>query len=161
FLPVAKRAEVLAHLCEGMSMSATARVCDVSFDAVKKLLQDAGEACLDLHNDLVQDVHAVRVQCDEVWSFNYCKSKTVVKAKAPPEMAGDVWTWTAIDADTKLIISYLVWDRSATSAEFLMRDLRSRVSGRIQLTADGYSPYRNAVRVAFGDDVDFAQLVKV
>lgn len=160
-LPTAKRAQVLAMLCEGSSMSATARVCDVSFNAVKKLLQDAGEACLDLHNELVRDVPATNVQCDEVWSFTYCKNKNVAKAKAAPEVAGDCWTWSAIDRDSKLIISYLVWDRSTNSAEFLMRDLHSRLRDRVQLTTDGYKPYREAVAGTFGEGVDYAQLQKI
>lgn len=142
-------------------MQATARVCDVSFDAVKKLLADAGDACLDLHNDHVRNVKSQRIQCDEVWSYTYCKNKNVKKAKAAPEIAGDVWTWTAIDSDSKLIISFMVWDRSATSADYLMRDLRSRIVGRAQLTSDGFNAYPDAVQGAFGDGVDYAQLVKV
>lgn len=142
-------------------MQATARVCDVSFDAVKKLLADAGDACLALHNDHVQNVKAQRIQCDEVWSYTYCKNKNVKKAKAAPEIAGDVWTWTGICSDSKLIISFMVWDRSATSADYLMRDLRSRIVGRAQITSDGFNAYPEAVQAAFGEGVDYAQLVKV
>jgi IS1 family transposase len=160
-LPLAKRVQILAILCAGMSMMATARVCDVSFDAVKKLLADAGDACLALHNDHVRGVKSQRIQCDEVWSYTYCKNKNVKKAKAAPEIAGDVWTWTAIDSDTKLIISFMVWDRSATSADYLMRDLRSRIVGRAQITSDGFPAYPDAVQGAFGGGVDYAQLVKI
>ncbi len=160
-LPIAKRAQILKTLCQGVSMRATADLCDVSMNAVVKLLEDAGEACLDLHNDTVVNVKAARVQCDEVWSFCYAKKANVAKAKAAPEMAGDVWTWTAIDSDTKLIISFLVWDRSRTAAEYLMRDLHSRVTDRIQLTTDGWTGYPDAVEGSFGQDVDYARLVKI
>jgi IS1 family transposase len=160
-LTPAKRCQVLALLCEGMSMRAITRVADVSMNAVVKLLEDAGEACLDLHNEEVRGVHAERVQCDEVWSFCYAKAKNVQKAKAAPEVAGDVWTWTAIDADTKLIISFLVNDRSALSAEFLVRDLAERVVNRMQLTTDSHKAYLSAVRREFQGEIDYAQLVKV
>lgn len=160
-LPTATRAKVLAALCEGMSMRAASRLCDVSMNAVVKLLEDAGDACLDLHNENVRNVAAKRVQCDEVWSFCYAKKANVAKAKAAPEMAGDVWTWTAIDSDTKLIISFLVWDRSRVAAEYLMHDLHSRVADRIQLTTDGWTGYPDAVEGSFGQDVDYARLVKI
>jgi IS1 family transposase len=160
-LSTAKRVQMLAMLCEGASMLAVARVCKVSMNAVVKLLHDAGEASLDMHNDCVRNVNAKRVQCDEVWSYAYCKAKNVAKAKAAPEMAGDVWTWTALDSDTKLIISYMVWDRSSTSAEYLMRDMQSRVTDRFQLTTDGFPAYPAAVKGTFGEGVDYAQLVKI
>ncbi len=160
-LPIAKRAQMLAMLCEGMSMMAVARVADVSFNAVKKLLRDAGEACLWTHDDLVQNVEASKVQCDEVWSFCYAKRTNVAKAKAPPAEAGDVWTWTAIDADTKLIVAYYMGDRSSASARALMCDLKSRLANRVQLTTDGLSVYLSAVWGEFGNDVDYAMLDKI
>ncbi|MBS0614590.1 MAG: DDE-type integrase/transposase/recombinase, partial [Proteobacteria bacterium] len=122
---------------------------------------DAGAACAEMHDKLVQDVKAKRVQVDEIWAFNYCKARTVPLAKSAPSDAGDIWTWTAIDADSKLIVSYLVGDRSGESAIELMDDLRSRLVNRVQLTTDGHSAYLDAVEGAFGGDVDYAQLIKV
>ena len=160
-LPYAKRTQILAMLCEGSSMRSISRVADVSINTVTKLLVDAGEACLDLHDDTVRNVKASRIQCDEIWSFCHAKEKNVASAKAAPEGAGDVWTWTAIDADTKLIVSYFVGDRSGQSAMVLMDDLRARLANRVQLTTDGHRAYLEAVEGAFGGDVDYAQLVKM
>jgi IS1 family transposase len=160
-LPLAKRVQILSMLCEGSSMRSISRVVDVSINTVTKLLIDAGEACADLHDKQVRDVKASKVQCDEIWSFCYAKQKNVEAATDAPEFAGDVWTWTAIDADSKLIVSYFVGDRSGQSAIALMDDLRDRLSNRVQLTTDGHKAYLEAVEGAFGDDVDFAQLVKL
>jgi IS1 family transposase len=160
-LPHAKRIQILAMLCEGSSMRSISRVADVSINTVTKLLIDAGEACLDLHDDTVRNVKASRIQCDEIWSFCHAKQKNVADAKAAPAGAGDVWTRTAIDADTKMIVSYFVGDRSGESAMILMDDLRSRLANRVQLTTDGHKAYLNAVEEAFGADVDYAQLVKL
>ena len=160
-LPLAKRTQILAMLCEGSSMRSISRVADVSINTVTKLLEQAGEACLAIHEDTVRNVKASRIQCDEIWSFCHAKQKNVATAKAAPEGAGDVWTWTAIDADTKLIVSYFVGDRSGESAMTLMDDLRARLANRVQLTTDGHKSYLEAVEGAFGADVDFAQLVKL
>ena len=160
-LPLAKRTQILAMLCEGSSMRSISRVADVSINTVSKLLVDAGEACLALHDETVRDVKASRIQCDEIWSFCHTKQKNVATAKAAPDGAGDVWTWTAIDADTKLIVSYFVGDRSSESAINLMDDLRGRLANRVQLTTDGHRAYLEAVEGAFGADVDYAQLVKL
>ncbi len=160
-LPLAKRTQILAMLCEGSSMRSIGRVADVSINTVSKLLIEAGEACLALHDDTVRNVKASRVQCDEIWSFCHAKQKNVATAKAAPQGAGDVWTWTAIDADTKLIVSYYVGDRSGESAMVLMDDLRARLANRVQLTTDGHKAYLEAVEGAFGGDVDYAQLVKM
>ena len=161
-LPLAKRVQILAMLCEGSSMRSISRVADVSINTVTKLLQDAGEACLAFHDEWVHGVNAERVQCDEIWSFTYCKQRNVKAAKAAPEVAGDVWTWTAIDADTKLMISYFVGDRSSVSAHIIMDDVRRRViSDRVQVTTDGLNSYTNAVENTFGDTADFAMLDKV
>ncbi len=157
----AKRVQILAMLCEGSSMRSISRIVDVSINTVSKILVEAGEACLILHDETVHNVKASRVQCDEIWSFCYAKDKNVPAAKDAPEGAGDVWTWTAIDADTKLIVSYFVGDRSGQSAIALMDDLRSRLSNRVQLTTDGHKAYLEAVEGAFGADVDYAQLVKM
>jgi IS1 family transposase len=160
-LPLSKRVQILAMLCEGSSMRSISRVADVSINTVSKLLVEAGEACLILHDDTVRNVKASRIQCDEIWSFCHAKAKNVATAKAAPEGAGNVWTWTAIDADTKLIVSYHVGDRSGESAMELMDDLRARLANRVQLTTDGHKAYLEAVEGAFGADVDFAQLVKL
>jgi IS1 family transposase len=158
-LPLAKRVQILSMLCEGSSMRSISRVVDVSINTVTKLLVDAGEACADLHDAQVRDVKASKVQCDEIWSFVGAKQKNVATAKGEPE--GDVWTWTAIDADTKLIVSYFVGDRSGQSAIALMDDLRDRLANRVQLTTDGHKAYLEAVEGAFGGDVDYAQLIKM
>ena len=160
-LPLAKRTQILAMLCEGSSMRSISRITDVSINTVSKLLVEAGEACLALHDETVRNVKASRIQCDEIWSFCYAKEKNVAVAKAAPDGAGDVWTWTAIDADTKLMVSYFVGDRSGESAMILMDDLRARLANRVQLTTDGHRAYLEAVEGAFGADVDYAQLVKL
>jgi IS1 family transposase len=161
-LPLAKRVQILSILCEGSSMRSISRVCDVSINTVTKLLVDAGETCLALHDGLVRDVKVQRVQCDEIWSFIGCKRRTVATAKAAPEPASDVWTWTALDADTKLMVSYFVGDRSGASAFILADDLRARVDNRrLQITTDSHKPYLRATEEAFGADADYAQLHKV
>jgi IS1 family transposase len=160
-LPLAKRTQILAMLCEGSSMRSISRVADVSINTVSKLLVEAGEAALALHDEAVRNVKASRIQCDEIWSFCHAKQKNVATAKAAPEGAGDVWTWTAIDADTKLIVSYFVGDRSGEIAIELMDDLRDRIANRVQITTDGHRAYVEAVEGAFGGDVDYAQLVKL
>ena len=155
------RALILNMLCEGQSMRATARLADVSFNTVAKLLIDAGKACADLHDELVQGVTASRVQCDEVWSFTYAKQKNVATAKAAPQVAGDTWTWTALDADTKLIVSSMVGGRDAEYANAFMDDVASRLANRVQMTTDGHKAYLEAIEGSFGADIDYAQLIKV
>lgn len=160
-LPLAKRVQILSMLCEGSSMRSISRVVDVSINTVSKLLEDAGRACAAFHDDAVRNVQAKRVQVDEIWSFCYAKQANVADAKKAPEGAGDVWTWTAIEADTKLIISYLIGGRDAEYANAFIGDLKERVANRIQLTSDGHRAYLDAVEEAFGADVDYAQLVKI
>lgn len=160
-LPLAKRVQILSMLCEGSSMRSISRVCDVSINTVSKLLVDAGTACATYHDANVRDVKARRVQCDEIWSFTYAKQKNVAAAKAAPAEAGDTWTWTAIEADTKLIVSWLVGGRDGEYALAFMDDVRSRLANRVQLTTDGHKAYLNAVEEAFGSEVDYAQLVKL
>ena len=160
-LPLKSRALILNMLCEGQSMRATVRLADVSFNTVAKLLIDAGKVCADLHDELVQGVTASRVQCDEVWSFTYAKQKNVPHAKAAPAEAGDTWTWTALDGDSKLIVSWLVGGRDSEYAIAFMDDLRGRLANRVQLTTDGHKAYLEAVEGAFGGDVDYAMLVKL
>lgn len=141
-------------------MRAVSRIVDVSINTVAKALIDAGAACAQMHDELVQGVKATHVECDEIWAFNYCKQRAVPLAKSAPADAGDIWTWTAIDANSKLIVSYLVGDRSGQSAIELMDDLRSRLVNRVQLTTDGHRAYLDAVEGAFGGDVDYAQVIK-
>ena len=142
-------------------MRATSRVADVSINTVTKLLVDAGLACARFHDEAVRGVEAQQIQCDEIWSFNYAKAKNVAKAKAAPERAGDVWTWTALDRDSKLIVSYLIGGRDAEYANAFMQDVADRLANRVQLTSDGHAPYLQAVEGAFGADIDYAMLVKV
>ena len=160
-LPVAKRAQILSLLCEGTSMRAVSRLTDVSINTVSKLLVDAGRLCATFHDEHVRGVKSKRVQMDEIWSFTYAKAKNVPTAKKPPEGAGDTWTWTGIDADSKLIVSWLVGLRDAGSAFTFASDLKARLANRVQLTSDGLKLYVEAVEDAFGADVDFAQLVKL
>jgi IS1 family transposase len=160
-LPTAKRVQILSMLCEGSSMRSISRVVDVSINTVTKLLEDAGRVCAEHHDATVRGVRAKRVQCDEIWAFCYAKQKNVETAKAAPGQAGDVWTWTALDADSKLIVSYLIGGRDAGYANEFMEDVAGRLTGRVQLTTDGLKAYLDAVEGAFGADVDYAQLVKL
>ena len=160
-LDVAKRAQILAMLCEGSSMRSISRLADVSINTVSKLLVDAGRFCAGFHDAKVRDVKAKRVQVDEIWSFVGAKAKNVPNMKAPMDGAGDVWTWTAIEADTKLIVSHFVGGRDGQCALWFMDDLRARLANRVQLTSDGPKAYLEAVEGAFGGDVDYAMLVKI
>ncbi|MGF1623357.1 MAG: IS1 family transposase [Alphaproteobacteria bacterium] len=155
------RAHILHLLCEGSSIRAITRITGASKNTVVKLLVDAGKACMAYHDEHVRDVTTKRVQVDETWSFIYSKQKNVAAAKAAPVGAGDVWTWTALDADSKLIVSYFVGGRDGECAMWFMDDLRSRLSNRVQLTSDGHKAYLEAVEGAFGADVDYAQIVKL
>jgi IS1 family transposase len=155
------RAQVLSMLCEGMGINATCRVTGVAKMTVLKLLADAGAACEKFHDENVRNVKSKKIQCDEIWSFCYAKEKNVPAAVAAPEEAGDVWTWTALDADSKLIVSYLVGGRDAGYATEFMQDVAGRLANRVQLTTDGHKAYLNAVEDAFAGDVDFAQLIKL
>ena len=160
-LSTEKRATILGLLVEGMSMRAVSRATGVPINTVTKLLADAGEACPEFHDQAVRGVRSRRVQCDEIWAFCYAKKKNVPHAKAAPEGAGDVWTWTAPDADTKLIIAYEIGGRSGATAHEFMTVLRLRLATRMQLTTDGNSAYLEAVEENFGADVDYAMLVKI
>jgi IS1 family transposase len=159
-LPHAKRVQILSMLVEGSSMRSISRVADVSINTVAALLRQAGEACEAFHDQIVRNVQAKRVQCDEIWSFVYAKAKNVATAKAAPQGAGDCWTWTALEADTKLMIAWSVGDRDATYAQGFMQDVADRLATRVQLTTDGHGPYLEAVEGAFGADIDYGMLVK-
>jgi len=142
-------------------MRAISRVAEVSINTVTKLLVDAGLACARFHDGAVRGVEAKHVQYDEIWSFCYAKAKNVPSAKAAPDRAGDVWTWTALDRDSKLIVFYLIGGRNAEYANAFMQDVADRLATRVQLTTDGHAPYLRAVEEAFGADVDYAMLVKI
>lgn len=143
-------------------MRSISRVADVSINTVSKLLVDAGEACAAYHHEMVRNVKSKRVQCDEIWSFCYSKKKNVADAKAAPYGAGDVWTWTALDSDHKMILSYMVGDRDAETAMFFIDDLKDRLANRVQLTTDGHKVYLDAVAASFAETgVDYAMLVKM
>ncbi len=160
-LPLAKRVMILSMLVEGMSMRSVSRTVGVSINTVTKLMVEAGEACAAYHDEAVRNVPAKRVQCDEIWSFCYAKEKNVAAAKVVPDGAGDVWTWTALGSDSKMILAYEVGDRSSATAIEFMSDLHSRLATRVQLTTDGHKAYLEAVEGAFGADVDYAMLVKL
>jgi len=159
-LPLAKRVQILSMLCEGSSMRSISRVADVSINTASALLVDAGKACAAHHDATVRGVRSKRIQADEIWSFCYAKAKNVPTAKAAPEDAGDVWTWTALDADSKLIVSYLIGGRDADYANEFMQDVAGRVANRVQLTTDGHKAYLDAVEGAFGAAIDYAMLIK-
>ena len=160
-LPLSKRVMILGLLVEGSSMRSVSRTVGVSINTVTKLMEDAGRVCAAYHDATVRGVKARHVQCDEIWAFCYAKAKNVPTAKAAPNGAGDVWTWTAIERDTKLILAFEVGDRSAETAMEFMDNLASRLATRVQLTTDGHKAYLEAVEGAFGADVDFAQLIKL
>ena len=160
-LPIEKRAQILHLLVEGNSMRATSRIADVSINTVTKLLVDAGTACLAFQDEVIRNINSKRVQCDEIWSFCYSKEKNVADEHKGVLGRGDCYTWTAIDADTKLAISWLVGRRDGEYAEAFMADLASRLAGRIQLTTDGHGPYIDAVEKMFGGAIDYAMLVKI
>ena len=159
--PLETRVQILSMLCEGSSMRSIARVADVSINTVSKLLVDAGKACATFHDETVRSVKSRRVQVDEIWSFTYAKQKNVATAKRQDLAYGDTWTWTAIDAESKLLITWLVGGRDSDYAMGFMDDLRSRLANRVQLTSDGHRAYLEAVEGAFGGDIDYAMLVKI
>lgn len=160
-LSVLKQIQVIAALVEGVSINATVRMTGVSKHTVLNLLEDLGCACAEYHNRNVRNVKAKRVEVDEIWQFCYAKEKNVPADKQGKFGYGDVWTTTGIDADSKLIISYLVARRDAKAAHEFMQDLRSRISNRIQMTTDGHKVYVNAVEDAFGSEIDYAMLIKI
>lgn len=155
-----KRKQIIHLMVEGNSIRGISRLADVSKVTVLRYLERAGAACMSFHDKAVRGVKAQRVECDEIWSFNYCKRAKLATAKAAPADAGDAWTWTAIDADSKLIVSYLIGGRDADAAQDFMHDVAARLANRVQLTTDGHGAYLQAVVGAFGIDVDYAQLVK-
>ena len=158
-LPPHKRVQILHMLVEGSSMRSISRVVGCSINTVTKLLVDAGNTCWEFHDAAVRGLESRRVQCDEIWSFCYSKQRNVPEGMEGE--AGDVWTWTALDADSKLICSWMVGDRSAETAAFFMQDLAGRLNSRVQMTTDGYKVYLDAIEGAFGADIDYGMLVKM
>lgn len=159
-LSVSDRARIIAALVEGNSLRSTSRLCGVAFNTVLKLLPEIGTACAEYHDTHVRRLAAKRIQCDEIWQFVGAKAKNATPEQKA-EGWGDVWTWTAIDADTKLCISYMVGGRDSGWALDFMWDVRQRVVGRPQITTDAHKPYLGAVEIAFGDNVDYAQIHKI
>lgn len=160
-LPLKKRAQIIGLLVEGTSLRATSRLADCSINTVTKLLIDVGTACAAYQDKTLRNLPCKRLQCDEIWSFVYSKQKNVPEDKRGEFGVGDVWTWTAIDADTKLVPSWLIGSRDGGVAYDFMQDLAGRLANRVQLTTDGHRAYLEAVEAAFGADIDFAQLVKI
>src|SRR5256885_10222266 len=155
-----KRSRILHCLCEGNSLRATARLTDSAINTVVKLLIEAGTACSNYQDKVFRNLTCKRIQCDEVWSFCYAKEKNCtpeMKAKG----AGDLWTWAAIDADTKLIPCWFIGKRDASCAYHFMHDLAGRLAHRVQLTTDGHKAYLSAVEDAFGCEIDYGMLVKI
>ena len=160
-LSTSDRARILHLLCEGMAIRAICRATGVSKNTVAKLLADVGGVCMAYHDEHVRNLTSKRIQVDEAWAFIYAKQKHVAAAKAAPEGAGDVWTWVAMDADTKLVAGYFVGGRDGECAKCFIDDVAKRLANRVQLTSDGHKAYLEAVEGAFGADIDYAQLVKL
>lgn len=154
-----KRRAVVASLVEGNSLRATSRMTGASLNTVTKLLVDLGTVCSIQQDQLMQNLTCERLQVDEIWSFVYAKHRNVPEGKRG--VAGDVWTWVALDADTKIVPSYRIGPRDYRTAVAFMDDLQKRLTNRVQLTTDGYIVYLDAVKETFGRDVDYAQLIKV
>jgi hypothetical protein len=155
-----KQIEVVKALVEGMSIRATVRMTGVAKNTITKLLVDLGDACELYHDEFVRNLTAKRVQCDEIWSFVGAKDKSADPDKRANGEVGSIWTWTAIDADSKLIVSWLVGGRDGYYAHEFMQDVASRISNRVQLTTDGHGVYFGAVDKAFTGGIDYAMLVK-
>ena len=158
YLSTSDRTRIVSALVEGNSLRSISRMTGFSLNTITKLLVELGEVCMTYHDVNVRNLSCNRIQCDEIWSFVGSKMKNVPDEKA--EHWGDVWTWTALDADTKLIVSYLVGQRGPKWANMFMGDVALRVNSRVQITTDGHRAYIDAVEGAFGMDVDYAMLIK-
>jgi IS1 family transposase len=157
----AKRSQIIHLLVEGSSLRSATRIADVSINTVTKLLIDAGNICSEFQDRTFRNLTLNKIQLDEIWAFSYCKQRNVPLSKKAPDDAGDIWTWVAIDAETKLIPSWLVGDRSGETAIKFVCDLSKRLTNRVQITSDGHRAYLEAVEAGFGADVDYAQLIKL
>lgn len=160
-LPLKKRAQILGLLVEGNSLRATSRLADCSINTVTKLLVDVGVSVAMYQDRALRNLTCKRIQCDEIWSFVYAKAKNAPREKRAAGEAGDVWTWTAIDADTKLIVSWLVGSRDSRAATLFINDVAGRLANRVQLSTDGHRPYLIAVDGAFDDRIDYATVMKI
>jgi IS1 family transposase len=160
-LNIEKRVQVLTALVEGNSINATCRMTGTAKHTVLKLLHDVGLACMSYHDTHLNNLPCKHIQCDEIWSFCYAKQAHIPKAKQGKFGYGDVWTWVALDADTKLVASWYVGLRTAECATAFVNDLKSRLANRVQLTTDGHRIYFDVITHAFGNDIDFAQLIKL
>jgi IS1 family transposase len=156
-----RRSRIVAALVEGMSVRATCRMTDTAKGTVLRLLAELGAACREYQDEVLRDLPCKRVQCDEIWSFCYAKDKNLPASMRHTPGVGSIWTWTVIDADTKLVPSFHIGTRDAACAYEFMSDVASRMRGRIQLTTDGHGAYLNAVRDAFGRDIDYSMLIKM
>jgi IS1 family transposase len=160
-LPTFKRLQIVAALVEGVGINSTARMVGVSNNTVLKLLADLGNACAIYQGEVFRNLKCKRIECDEIWSFCFAKQKNVRAEYDGVFGYGDVYTWVAIDADTKLVPAWYVGRRDGQSAMEFIKDLASRLANRVQLTTDGHRPYLNAVEEAFGADIDYAMLIKI
>jgi len=160
-LSTERRAQILNCLVEGNSIRATARITGTSKNTVTKLLVDVGTACAEYQNTVLRDLPCKRIQCDEIWAFCYAKEKNVPEDKKGQFGFGDVWAFTAICADTKIVPSWLIGRRDLETATIFMKDLAARLKNKVQLTTDGHLMYLDAVENVFGQDVDFSQLIKI
>lgn len=160
-LPLERRAQIIGLLAEGASLRATSRLADVSINTVTKLLLDVGSACERYQDQMLRGLKCKRIQCDEIWAFVYAKAKNLPEKYAGAFGYGDVWTWTAIDADTKLVPSWAVGRRDGFTAQAFIRDLADRLATRVQLTTDGHKVYLEAIEGAFGSAIDYAMLIKL
>jgi IS1 family transposase len=159
-LATEKRVQIIKCLVQGMSLRGTSEITGASVNTITKVLVDTGKACQQFHDENVHSLNTKRIECDEIWSFVGKKDKNATEAEKEDGL-GDAWTWTAIDADSKLIVSYYVGNRDTESATEFMTDLKGRLNNRVQLTTDGLKSYLDAVNATFGRKIDFAQLVKI
>lgn len=155
-----RQAEIIRVLCEGNSIRSTARITDTAINTVVKLLRDVGAACLAYQDKTLRNLPCKKLQCDEIWSFVYSKERNVPEEHNGEFGYGDVWTFVALDADSKLVVSWLVGLRDPEHAVEFTRDVKTRLANRVQLTTDGHRMYFEAVETAFGSDIDYAQLIK-
>jgi IS1 family transposase len=160
-LSLERRTQILGLVVEGNSLRSVTSLADVSINTVTKLLVDAGRACAEYQDKTFRNLTSKRIQCDEIWSFCYAKEKNVPADKRGQFGYGDVWTWVAIDADTKLVPTFILGNRDAHTAKAFIDDLAARLASRIQLTTDGLKVYIEAVEGAFGCDIDYAMLIKL
>src|SRR5260370_15246015 len=160
-LTTTKRAQVVSAMVEGNSLRATSRMTGASKVTILKLLGDLGKVCSEYQDKVLRNLTCKRIQCDEIWSFCYAKDKIVPRDKRGQFGFGDVWTWVALCADTKLVVTWAIGTRGAGTAYEFMHDLAARLANRVQLTTDGHRVYLQAVESAFGSEIDYAMLVKI